>query len=132
MDKVIAYDLETCCIRFWQKVIVQMMRDCGNIREAHTAFHWMQTIGVPMASVLGLNTTMIWRASQARYERSLEVMAFKKAQPRKKRRSLFAEARVPPMFDGPRPRRSRLKITKAEFLRTHEARWAALSAGIRA
>ncbi len=114
-------DLEIGYVRFWQKAVLQTMRDCGNVREAHAAFRWIQTVGIPMAAVLGLNDAIIRREAKIRYKGALCKMAQKRLVPHKPRRRPFDGTHVSCTFHGPRPRDSRLKITKAEFLRVHKA-----------
>lgn len=115
-------------LRFWQKAVIVMLRDCENIREAHTAYRWMQTIGIPLASALGFNETLIRRAAAERYAKALTAMEAKRAVPRKKRRTPFDGTARQPVAYGPRPTRSRLKVTRAQFMQNQKARWASLAA----
>lgn len=79
---------------FFTRIILFMVGDCANPRECTSALQWLETIGVKLMPILGLETEKLMADARANYEvakaKASELSQQAKRKRPRKRKTYFA------------------------------------------
>lgn len=127
MDPAIAHWMERVLIQngidreagmFFAYTVLFMVRDCAKPKECDSALHWLETIGVKLMPIVGLETERLMADARRNYEQAKSKLSQVSQPPRRKpRKSCFAGISTRRRITNPSPRDSEAVNALRERLR---------------